>query len=120
MGLLFTLIFLSPLILLSPASATELDTTRRALVGAANCNIFRGKWVYDASYPLYDFSSCPFIDDQFNCLKYRRPDRNYLKYRWQPFSCNLARCDPTAKRNYHLYGDIVSFDTIYSTNREVY
>ncbi|KAG6386301.1 hypothetical protein SASPL_155196 [Salvia splendens] len=87
-----------------------------ALAGAANCNIFRGKWVYDASYPLYDFSSCPFIDDQFSCLKYRRPDRNYLKYRWQPFSCNLARCDLTAKRNYHLYGDIVSFDITYSTN----
>ncbi|KAG6390851.1 hypothetical protein SASPL_148596 [Salvia splendens] len=84
MGLLVTLIFLSP------TSAAELNTTCRALAGAANCNIFCGKWVYDASYPLYDFSSCLFIDDQFNCLKYRRPDRNYLKYRWQPFSCNLA------------------------------
>ncbi|KAG6400920.1 hypothetical protein SASPL_137765 [Salvia splendens] len=65
MGLLFTLIFLSPLFILSPASATELDTTRRALAGTGNCNIFRGKWVYDASYPLYDFSSCAFIDDQY-------------------------------------------------------
>ncbi|KAL1555648.1 Protein trichome birefringence-like 39 [Salvia divinorum] len=91
MGLLFTLLFLSPLFLLSPNSAAELNRSRRTLAGAANCNIFRGKWVYDASYPLYDFSTCPFIDDQFNCLKYRRPDRNYLKYRWQPFSCNLAR-----------------------------
>ncbi|XP_042039365.1 protein FAR1-RELATED SEQUENCE 5-like [Salvia splendens] len=29
----------------------------------------------------------------------------------------LFWCDPTARRNYHLYGDIVSFDTTYSTNR---
>ncbi|KAG6429609.1 hypothetical protein SASPL_107661 [Salvia splendens] len=116
MGLLFTLLFLSPLFLLSQASSAELNTTRCALAGATNCNIFRSKLVYDASYPFYDFSSCPFIDDQFNCLKYRCPDRNYLKYQWQPFSCNLARCGPTAKRNYHLYGDIVSFDTTYSTN----
>ncbi|KAL7087013.1 hypothetical protein ACP275_13G038900 [Erythranthe tilingii] len=61
----------------------------RKLAGAAGCNIFQGKWVYDSSYPLYDYSTCPFIDDEFNCLKYKRPDRNYLKYRWQPFSCNL-------------------------------
>ncbi|XP_042028656.1 protein FAR1-RELATED SEQUENCE 5-like [Salvia splendens] len=29
----------------------------------------------------------------------------------------LFWCDPIAKHNYHLYGDIVSFDTTYSTNR---
>ncbi|XP_042027185.1 protein FAR1-RELATED SEQUENCE 5-like [Salvia splendens] len=29
----------------------------------------------------------------------------------------LFWCDPTGRRNYHLYGDIVSFDTTYSTNR---
>ncbi|XP_041994638.1 protein FAR1-RELATED SEQUENCE 5-like [Salvia splendens] len=30
---------------------------------------------------------------------------------------HLFWCDPIAKKNFHLYGDIVSFDTTYSTNR---
>ncbi|XP_047949651.1 protein FAR1-RELATED SEQUENCE 5-like [Salvia hispanica] len=30
----------------------------------------------------------------------------------------LFWCDPIAKKNFHLYGDIVSFDTTYSTNRK--
>ncbi|KAL2898662.1 Protein PMR5 [Bienertia sinuspersici] len=56
-----------------------------------SCNLFVGSWVYDYSYPFYQPSHCPFIDPEFNCKLFGRPDSNYLKYRWKPASCDIPR-----------------------------
>lgn len=57
------------------------------------CNLFQGRWVFDASYPFYDSSTCPFIDGEFDCLKFGRPDKQFLKYSWQPEACTIPRFD---------------------------
>ncbi|KAE9594182.1 hypothetical protein Lal_00001399 [Lupinus albus] len=56
-----------------------------------NCALFMGTWVRDDTYPLYQSSSCPIIDPEFNCQMYGRPDSSYLKYRWRPLNCELPR-----------------------------
>ncbi|PPS18013.1 hypothetical protein GOBAR_AA02554 [Gossypium barbadense] len=57
----------------------------------SKCDIYKGKWVFDASYPLYNSRNCPFIHQEFNCQNNGRPDRLYQNFRWQPTSCNLPR-----------------------------
>ncbi|KAL6546522.1 hypothetical protein OROMI_022243 [Orobanche minor] len=60
---------------------------------SSSCNLYRGKWVYDSSYPLYNSSNCPFIDHEFDCTNSGRPDTEYLRYAWSPDSCSLPRFD---------------------------
>ncbi|XP_020520624.1 protein trichome birefringence-like 6 isoform X2 [Amborella trichopoda] len=59
--------------------------------GEKECDIYTGKWVFDETYPLYSTASCPFIDDGFNCEANGRPDRDYMKWRWQPRGCSIPR-----------------------------
>ncbi|KAL0673924.1 hypothetical protein Bca4012_001905 [Brassica carinata] len=63
----------------------------------SGCNLFQGRWIFDASYPFYDSSMCPFIDSEFNC--FGRPDKQFLKYSWQPDSCSIPRFDGQAFLN---------------------
>ncbi|KAJ6766356.1 PROTEIN TRICHOME BIREFRINGENCE-LIKE 43 [Salix purpurea] len=58
------------------------------------CDPYKGIWVRDEAYPLYDPSRCPFIEKEFDCQMNGRPDRDYLKYRWQPHPrCHFPRFD---------------------------
>ncbi|KAG2332724.1 hypothetical protein Bca4012_017661 [Brassica carinata] len=72
----------------------------------SGCNLFQGRWVIDASYPFYNSSMCPFIDSEFNC--FGRPDKQFLKYSWQPDSCIIPRFDGLAFLN-KLRGKRVMF-----------
>ncbi|KZV29714.1 hypothetical protein F511_05808 [Dorcoceras hygrometricum] len=58
-----------------------------------SCDLFKGSWILDDSYPLYDASQCPFSSIGLDCLKSGRPDKMYLKYRWKPLDCDYSRFD---------------------------
>ncbi|KAK9132263.1 hypothetical protein Scep_011791 [Stephania cephalantha] len=66
-------------------------TSKKLVSGVDGCDVFTGSWVFDKTYPLYDSSTCPFIEHEFNCQRNGRTDRLYEKYRWRPSRCNLTR-----------------------------
>ncbi|CAD6237644.1 unnamed protein product [Miscanthus lutarioriparius] len=58
------------------------------------CDIFRGEWVPDPDSPQYTNETCDFIQEHQNCMRYGRPDLDFLKWRWKPDGCDLPRFDP--------------------------
>lgn len=56
-----------------------------------DCDIFNGRWVRDDSKPYYPAGSCPYVDRDFNCYLNKRPDDEFVKWRWQPFGCEIPR-----------------------------
>ncbi|KAF8018804.1 hypothetical protein BT93_H3641 [Corymbia citriodora subsp. variegata] len=82
----------SPAIIMSLKNHHSTHHSRSPTLRAnqTTCPIFSGAWVRDDSLPLYQYT-CPFIDPEYNCQMYGRPDSGYLKYRWKPLNCQLPR-----------------------------
>nr|XP_043626845.1 protein trichome birefringence-like 2 [Erigeron canadensis] len=59
------------------------------------CDIFNGRWVRDDTKPYYKAGSCPYIDRDFDCHLNKRPDDEYVKWKWQPFGCEIPSLNAT-------------------------
>lgn len=83
--------------LLFPPVAVTSDTDDGRAGGGGNqssCNIFKGEWVPDpGAAPPYTPETCPVIHGHYDCLRYGRPDLDFLRYRWRPDGCDLPRLD---------------------------
>ncbi|KAA8530529.1 hypothetical protein F0562_005238 [Nyssa sinensis] len=58
------------------------------------CDIFSGEWVPNPEAPYYTNLSCWAIQEHQNCMKFGRPDKEFLKWRWKPNGCELPLFDP--------------------------
>ncbi|KAI3665781.1 hypothetical protein L6452_44414 [Arctium lappa] len=61
----------------------------------SSCDLFSGEWVENPEGPYYTNASCYAIQEHQNCMKYGRPDRDFLKWRWKPHGCELPIFDPS-------------------------
>ncbi|KAG9146656.1 hypothetical protein Leryth_019695 [Lithospermum erythrorhizon] len=63
-------------------------------VNENSCDIFSGEWVPDPDGPYYTNMTCKNIQEHQNCMKFGRPDKDYLKWKWKPDGCELPLFDP--------------------------
>ncbi|XP_077223148.1 protein trichome birefringence-like 19 [Tasmannia lanceolata] len=59
-----------------------------------NCDIFSGEWVPNPEAPYYTNVTCWAIHEHQNCMKYGRPDTEFMKWRWKPDECELPLFNP--------------------------
>lgn len=58
------------------------------------CDLFAGEWVPNPEGPYYTNTSCWAIHEHQNCMKYGRPDSEFMKWRWKPDGCELPIFNP--------------------------
>ncbi|KAJ7971173.1 protein trichome birefringence-like 19 [Quillaja saponaria] len=73
-------------------SSTTSSTTSRD--DHSKCDIFSGEWIPNPKAPYYTNTTCWAIHEHQNCMKYGRPDSDFLKWRWKPNGCELPIFNP--------------------------
>ncbi|KAG5555527.1 hypothetical protein RHGRI_006240 [Rhododendron griersonianum] len=58
------------------------------------CDMLRGRWVPYPEGPLYtnQTTGC-YIEKTQNCMRFGRPDTEFMKWRWKPDGCDLPVFD---------------------------
>ncbi|XP_021763497.1 protein trichome birefringence-like 19 [Chenopodium quinoa] len=70
------------------APPTESDTSIQ------KCDLYSGDWIPNMDAPYYTNETCWVIQEHQNCMKYGRPDTEFMKWRWKPNDCELPVFDP--------------------------
>jgi len=78
----------------SPSNDFTLESIKSAKKKAKECDIFRGEWVPNPHAPYYTNETCWAIHEHQNCLKFGRPDTEFMKWRWKPNDCDLPIFNP--------------------------
>ncbi|EXB85846.1 hypothetical protein L484_009692 [Morus notabilis] len=77
-----------------PSPENDVDSLKgKDQYSAKTCDVFNGTWVPYLEEPYYTNGSCPWIIDQQNCMKFGRPDQEFLQWRWKPDDCELPLFD---------------------------
>ena len=77
----------------STYDSQELQASIRISEGE-NCDIFSGEWVSNLDAPYYTNTTCWAIHEHQNCMKYGRPDAEFMKWKWKPDGCELPVFNP--------------------------
>lgn len=75
----------------STTAQNRSELLRNAKSFYRDCDIYDGEWVRDDTKPYYHPGSCPYIDRDFDCHLNKRPDDAYVKWKWQPYACDIPR-----------------------------
>ncbi|KAI3813296.1 hypothetical protein L1987_18016 [Smallanthus sonchifolius] len=59
-----------------------------------SCDLYSGEWVENPEGSYYTNETCWAIQEHQNCMKFGRPDQDFLKWRWKPYDCELPVFDP--------------------------
>ena len=79
-----------------PSSANDHLSEPSNLPSASvnKCDIFTGEWMPNPKAPYYTNRTCWAIHEHQNCMKYGRPDSEFMKWRWKPYGCELPIFNP--------------------------
>ncbi|XVF71067.1 hypothetical protein PTKIN_Ptkin12aG0004900 [Pterospermum kingtungense] len=70
------------------------STLRISEADNQSCDLFSGEWVPNPDAPYYTNTTCRAIQELQNCMKYGRPDTEFMKWKWKPYGCELPVFDP--------------------------
>ncbi|KAG7602396.1 Protein trichome birefringence-like 19 [Arabidopsis thaliana] len=70
-----------------PSQSSIINLENGVVTSHDSCDIFSGEWVPNPEAPYYTNTTCWAIHEHQNCMKFGRPDTDFIKWKWKPYGC---------------------------------